>query len=225
MENKKLRGILVCLLFFLSKYIQKFYSYLLKIDINKITANQAIYLSLYATLTILLIYILIYKEDIKKDMKKFKNNLWESLNNGLGAWFMGFVFMFMANTFITSFFSITSGNENIVRAMIKINPSIMLLYAGILAPINEELVFRKAIRDIMGDKYKVLFIIISGLIFGYLHVTNLDVNIYNILFIIPYGILGMALAYTYRETDSIITPILIHMFHNIAVTLFVIFLV
>ena len=225
MENKKLRGILVCLLFFLSKYIQKFYSYLLKIDINKITANQAIYLSLYATLTILLIYLLLYKEDIQKDMKKFKNNLWESLNNGLGAWFMGFVFMFMANTFITSFFSITSGNENIVRAMIKINPSIMLLYAGILAPINEELVFRKAIRDIMGDKYKVLFIIISGLIFGYLHVTNLDVNIYNILFIIPYGILGMALAYTYRETDSIITPILIHMFHNIAVNLFVIFLV
>ena len=56
---------------------------------------------------------------------------------------------------------------------------------------------------------------ISGLLFGLAHVIG-QTNIWtDWLYVIPYGVLGCSFAASYSDTDTIFTPILFHMIHNI----------
>jgi len=80
----------------------------------------------------------------------------------------------------------------------------------------EELVFRKAFKDAIKNKW--LFIIISGLIFGGMHVVGSYTTITDLLFIIPYSCLGFAFAAAYYNTDTIFTSITLHMIHNTILT-------
>ena len=105
--------------------------------------------------------------------------------------------------------------------MIVALPSVMLLNAGIVAPIIEELIFRKAFRDAIKGKWP--FILISGLVFGLMHVLGNVSNWVDVLYIIPYGALGSAFAMSYYKTDTVFTPIAFHMFHNIVLVLVSIF--
>ena len=74
-----------------------------------------------------------------------------------------------------------SENEKLVQKMIESMPAVMLLNAGILAPFNEEMTFRKAFRNVFTNKW--LFALSSGLIFGFLHVVESA----QYLYILPYG--------------------------------------
>ena len=105
-----------------------------------------------------------------------------------------------------------AGNEMQVREYINKYPLYMIYSSIIFAPLIEELIFRKTIKKIF--KYKYLFIIISGLIFGILHISNFkDIN--EILFSIPYIIMGIDFAYIYYKTDNIFTTISFHLLHNL----------
>ena len=86
-----------------------------------------------------------------------------------------------------------------------------MLLTTIFAPINEEIIFRKSIQDCLKNKW--VFIIVSGLIFGYLHVLGSE-SLYDFLYIIPYGSLGAAFAYLLSKTDNIYVTILMHLIHN-----------
>ena len=100
-------------------------------------------------------------------------------------------------------------------------PLVMLLNAGIIAPIIEELIFRKAFKDAIKSKWK--FIIVSSLVFGLMHVISATTWI-DLIFFIPYSCLGMAFAYIYTETDSVFPSILVHAFHNTTLIIFSIIL-
>ena len=100
--------------------------------------------------------------------------------------------------------------------MISALPWAMLIDAGLLAPFTEEIVFRKSFRNVFG-KGK-LFVLLSGLVFGGLHVISAT-NPIGYLYIIPYSCLGIAFALMYNKTDSIYASIFMHMFHNTVLTL------
>ena len=63
----------------------------------------------------------------------------------------------------------------------------MLFNTSILAPLIEEITFRKAFRDIIDTKW--LFIIISGVVLGGLHVITSIRNAYDFLYLLPYKII------------------------------------
>ena len=65
-------------------------------------------------------------------------------------------------------------------------------------------------------KNKHLFSIITGTIFGFIHIiTSLSLkNPLNILLLVPYSAMGVALGYSYKETDNIFTSLSMHMIHN-----------
>ena len=63
-------------------------------------------------------------------------------------------------------------------------------------------------------KNKYVFIILSGLIFGILHISDYT-NATEILFGIPYVIMGIDFAYIYYKTDNIFTTMSYHMMHNL----------
>ncbi len=81
-----------------------------------------------------------------------------------------------------------------------------ILYTGIIAPILEELFFRKFLIDRLNGVGDLLVIMTSGLFFGLFH-GNIDQFFYATL-------LGMFLAYVYRITGDIRYPIFIHAIVN-----------
>ena len=77
----------------------------------------------------------------------------------------------------------------------------------------EELVFRMGFKKIFKNKY--LFILISGLVFGGLHVIGNINTPYDYLFLLPYCLPGIILAYVYYISDNIFASLGIHFIHNL----------
>ena len=82
----------------------------------------------------------------------------------------------------------------------------------IAAPIIEELITRKTFKEVFSNQY--VYIIVSGLIFGSLHLLSAT-NITEILYVIPYSALGCAFAKIYYNTDNLWTNIFFHSLHNL----------
>lgn len=101
----------------------------------------------------------------------------------------------------------TSNNEEAVNTIFKLAPFYMTFSAVIYAPIVEELTFRESIRKFISNKW--IGIIVSGLLFGLLHVIGGD-----FLFIFAYAVMGIFFSYILYDSDNIWVPISFHFLHN-----------
>lgn len=175
---------------------------------------------LLADIIIAGILIFIYKKDFKKDYqnlnKSFKNLFFTTIK----VWLLGLVFMIVINNIINLFTTNISSNESINRVVL----SELTIYAiptmVIIGPICEEILFRLSFKKIF--KNDILYIILSGIVFGYLHVfgeTGLE-----LLYIISYGALGSAFAYLYVKTKNILCPIMAHIMHNLLCIIIILFI-
>ncbi len=121
--------------------------------------------------------------------------------------------MFVSNLIITiAIPGAMAKNQEAVVEIFKVAPLYMYISAVIISPLLEELIFRLSIRNVF--KKDLLFIIISGLVFGIAHVAGSFENWYDLLYIIPYSIPGFAFAYTYTKTKNIFVPVGLHLIHN-----------
>ena len=95
---------------------------------------------------------------------------------------------------------------------------------SILAPLVEEIVFRKTINTIINNKW--IGAIISGILFGMAHImVNLTSNTFNVtdlLYILPYAALGINFYLMDCEVKSTFGSIVIHGMHNFATGLLLI---
>ncbi len=207
------KSIIVLILFFFSSYFRYIPIYLFKLNFNKLSNFQKIELSLFSNICLIIILFIIYRKELVNEWKIFKKNIREDIDIGFKYWFIGFLVMAISNVIITFVFkNAQANNEQQVQKLIDYAPFIMLISAGIAAPIYEEITFRKAFKNIIKNKY--LFILISGIVFGSLHVITQVNTITDLLYIIPYSSLGIALAGMYQKTDTIYTSITMHMLHN-----------
>lgn len=210
-----LKGILIFILFCFSSLFQLIPITLFNI---KRTTSNSIILSTFSNICLLIILIIIYRRELIKEFKLFKKNLLENLDTGIKYWLIGLLVMMISNIIITYILGLNQAqNEQAVQKMINKMPIMMLITAGFIAPITEEITFRKTFKNTFLNKY--LFIILSGLVFGSMHVITSYSNPLELLYIIPYGSLGMAFAAMYYKTDTIYTSISIHMLHNTILTL------
>ena len=60
----------------------------------------------------------------------------------------------------------------------------------------------------------ILFILLSGLVFGSMHVIGTCEHLIDLLFIIPYSIPGFIFAYCHVKSKNIFVPISLHLIHN-----------
>ena len=109
-----------------------------------------------------------------------------------------------------------SGNETSIRSLLDQFPIYMVFSAVVFAPIVEEIIFRKTVKNVFDKKY--LYIILSGLIFGALHISDYS-NFNEILLGIPYVIMGIDFAYIYYKSNNIFTTITLHSIHNLLLVL------
>lgn len=220
--KKIIQSILVFILFYYSSYLQLIPILLFNMDIEKLTSTQNICLSLFSNIVLLLILCKIYWKELKAEWINFRKNSLQNMDAAFRYWFLGLVGMAVSNIILN--FVLNAGgatNEKMVQEMITTLPILMLINAGIIAPIIEELTFRKAFKNAFQNKW--VFILSSGLIFGGLHVITSFSTPLELLYIIPYSSLGISFAYMYYKTNTIYTSISMHIIHNTVLTLLSIF--
>ena len=98
-------------------------------------------------------------------------------------------------------------NDVITDVMSDVHPLVALLCAGIIAPVAEELFFRKAIIDRLSGFHPMDAIVFSALLFGFIHG-----NVTQFLYAFPLGVL---LGIVYWRTKNIRYTILLHMALNL----------
>ena len=231
-ENRKLeviKGIIVFLLYFVLSYSVTLPFKWLNIDYTTLSlAIKQAYLIIY-NLFIVLLFLFIYRKDLKKEWQDFKLNYKKYFKENIKYWFFALAIMYASNLGIALLKYIVTGNpgiagnEEAIRETLTKAPVYTYIIAAFFAPIMEELTFRKSLRKIFNNK--IIFIVISSLIFGGLHVFTEGMTTIDILYLIPYCAPGVAFAYILVKTDNIFNTMSLHLIHNtILITLQVILL-
>ena len=108
-----------------------------------------------------------------------------------------------------------SANEELINSILLSNAALpMIISVVLLAPIAEELLFRKILFGVSEKTFKlkpIFSIIISTLIFSFIHVTDLASLVYIFQYI-PLAAVMCAL-YSYFK-NNIYASILLHMANN-----------
>ena len=160
-----------------------------------------------------ILLVLLYKNDLKKDLKNYKENFIDNLDKYIKLYMLALILMSVTDTIITAITGTElSNNEQAVRSIADTLPIYSVLSVCICAPIIEELIYRKTIKNIFINK--TLAIIASGLIFGLARVVGTYQSLQDLLYIIPYGSFGAVFMYIFIDSKNIWSTITIHFMHN-----------
>lgn len=205
-------NIIICILSFLIFYYAPSIFYTISYLICK---NQMISEIIGRTFAIILIACLYYK-DLKRELKELKNKIASKIGTSFKYYGIGLGIMIFSNLILLIIFKDISTNETQVRELLLANPLPMMFTISILAPLSEELTFRKSLSPLFKNKW--LFALVSGLLFGLGHLmvdfTSGNFQIYRLLYLIPYGSLGFVFALMNRENKTTFSSISIHCLHN-----------
>lgn len=220
MKNKVLNifktvGIIMLMLFWPTVIFAVF-----NVDLATVSdKNYVIYYTI-SSLTLSGILIWIYRKEFFRDFRSYFSNFGKNFEVSFKYWLVGFGVMYASNLFITFVLNKElAGNEETVRGYLNVMPFVMNFNAVICAPVSEEITFRKSFKDIFPNKW--LFALMSGLVFGLLHVASYIGTFSDFIYIIPYGALGFVFALLYYKTDNIFSSITVHSMHNLLATLLV----
>ncbi len=208
-----LYGLLGIFLYFLLYSIEGLPFALVHVDPNSLpTFIKVTYLVAYEILMIA-IMLLLYYNLFKKDLADMKKNHKKYYSKYFKYYLIAFAIMMISNlTIVLLLNKDISTNETLIRDTFKISPFYIYFSGIIFAPIVEETVFRGCVRKILTNKY--LYVIVSGLLFGFAHISGYITGVSDLLYLIPYSSLGIAFAYIYYKTDNIFTSMGLHFMHN-----------
>ena len=212
MKEKTINVVKCIFLFILFFTISAIPVLIFRIDINNFNDLDKVIYSLSCSLLFLSIIMLCYKKTLIKDFKPYFKNFGKNFENSFKYYLVGVGVMIFSNLIITLLFQgDLSTNETTVRSYINASPLLMAIDISFYAPLAEELLFRKSVRDVVKNKW--LYIFISGFIFGGMHVIGTE-GLIGLLYLIPYCSLGFTFAYIYAKTDNIYSSIMLHFMHN-----------
>ena len=106
--------------------------------------------------------------------------------------------------------------------MIISSPLVYGITLILLSPLLEEIVFRMAFKDIFNG---LSFILISGIVFGSIHVIFSITSLLDLLYLIPYCSLGIIFGIIYNKTDNLSYTYIIHLLHNLLTSIIILVLV
>lgn len=154
--------------------------------------------------------------ELKRDFIAFKNNLKLYLSNMLPRFGIISVLYLICSISVVA---ISGSLPNNQQALLSLPLYLTAFLAIVIGPLTEELMFRGFIKKFI--KNDILFIIISSLVFGGLHVLSAD-SLQQLLFIIPYSVLGFAFSLNYVKTKNIVSNIFLHCAWNTMAVILVI---
>lgn len=164
--------------------------------------------------------------DIKKSNKKKKiYNIILALCGCVLLYYSSYFFTFIANK-ITGQENSVSTNQSSFENMILNGYGIIVFFAVfLLAPVSEELVYRKSIFKIF-ERFNVKWfipIIVSALIFAIPHMTSTKMSVVWPIYLLSYLTSGLILSFVYHFSNkNIYVSILCHMLNNLVAFLLII---
>ena len=185
--------------------------YLIGIDFQNLTNFEFVILESIKYLFFIILLFIMHRKYLIEKWSDFKKNFVKYFQISFKDWLCGLAIMLFANMIISDYISGLGENENAVQNLISTIPAFALIMTTIFAPITEELIFRKTLKDCFNNP--IIYMIFSGLIFGFIHVMGSS-NPLEYLLIISYGALGFMFARTLNKTDNIYCTIMMHMIHN-----------
>lgn len=172
--------------------------------------------------------ILCFKQ-LVTDIKSFKKQYLLRILMGYGLIFGANIFSNILLTLLGA--NTISTNEQGIQSLLSTNVNITLLFIAtvILAPIVEELVFRKSFFNVFKDK--TLALLISSIMFGLIHVILPTIDVITLCLkdqavfveilleliqIIPYATMGIVIGITYLMSNkNVYTTIGLHAMNNL----------
>ena len=151
-------------------------------------------------------------KDLIKEFKIYIKNFKKNIPIMLKYYILGILIMIISNLFISMIIGEVSSNESAVRENLFAFPVYTMLSIMIVAPLSEELVFRKSISPLIKNKW--IYAVVCGLLFGGAHLLAGEFKLINLLYLIPYGSLGFVFALMNRETKTTFSSITMHCIHN-----------
>ena len=206
-------GIGVFILYFIYNYFNAIPLELLGIDITKLNLLSKVLYMLTTELLFIIVLFIIYRKTFINNFKSFIKNFKNNIKEYIQYWACAFGLMILTNLIIVTLFpNSMATNQESINSIFSKAPIYMIISAVLFAPIVEETVFRLSIRNIFkNDKF---FILISGFVFGALHVVSSFNNFIDLIYILPYSIPGFFFAYALVKSKNIFVPISLHLFHN-----------
>lgn len=188
----------------------------------------------------LVIILLLAKPFLIQDLHHSRYNtkkFFIFIGQGILIYYLGNVI----SNILSELIGLTGDSENqktIVALLQSKYVAIVLLTTVILAPLIEEIVFRKAFFDLLSKKTKmnsITIIVVSGISFAMIHFVmaildillseqGLGALLSELIYIVPYFISGLVLGYIYEKSErNILVPITIHMLNNILSAILILF--
>ncbi len=207
-----LKGAAVIFIYFFFSFFQTLPFTLLHINTNELPTVIKIIYTLAVELLMMSIIFYIFEKEYKAAFQDIKKNHLKYFNQNLKYYIIGLIVMMVANLLINLLGGGLSNNETAIRNEFTALPIYTFISAVILAPLLEESVFRLSFRAIF--KNDVLFIIVSSLVFGGLHLLTTPINELFPLYLLSYSCCGIAFAYMLKKTNNIFVSTFFHFMHN-----------
>ena len=169
--------------------------------------------SIMIYLSIFIIMISVFFKQLVHDFKIFKEYFREYMSLTLKTWGKSLILMMIFGIILQLITNTTqSNNQQTLQKLFNSYPILVVFLSVIYAPLAEELMFRGVFRKFIKSKY--LFIIISGVAFGLLHVIDDSKTLAEFSYVIVYSTLGMFLASLYYKTNNLFSNISFHFLQN-----------
>ncbi len=154
----------------------------------------------------LFVLVFLYFGDIKSEFKDFKKHFFKNILLCFGIFICCFLIVIIGNNLT---FLITNVKNANTISLIFPNMKSLLFYTLfvmiIYTPIVESIIFNKAIGNLI--KNRILFVIVSGVLFGIMQV-GIDFNNPSVIISsIPYMIVGMLITTMYVKKKNIFFPV------------------
>ncbi len=217
MKNKYIKnafiGFLAIFIYFTFSYLQLGLLQLLGIDYDNISLHAKVFYLIGTEIIEMFLIIFLFRKKLKEDVRDLKKNHETYFKKYFKYWLLILAIMMISNIlimFITE--NQTAGNEEAFRNVLT-KSMVYAYFSGVIyAPIIEELIFRRSIRNII--PIDAVFILVSGLVFGGLHVVTGYSGPLDLLYLIPYCAPGFIFAYILAKTDNVLVSASIHFMHN-----------
>lgn len=195
------------------------YSYIIQTILNTVGITDSILCMFIADVCFFAFVIILYKNTITENIKKFfhEYTLWKKVKIILG----GFLCLFIVNmigAMLTSLIIPSSlaldDNTEAIYSLSKISIGYTLFKTVLFSIIAEELVFKKAVRDVISDN--TLFVIVSSVIYGLVNIAYSNFSVVTITDFIQCFLFSTILSYIYvKYEDNIIVVMFVKFAYNL----------
>ena len=173
-------------------------------------------------LFLFLITIAVSLKSLIRDAKDYFKNFRKYFPFVIKRYFIMLFFAFLAALVVLLItHNGVSNNQQLVNEMLNKKPFYAFVLSVIYAPLIEECIFRLNLKKVITNK--IVFIIISGILFGLGHVVNSSASILDFVPVLQYSVLGICLAKAYSDTNNILVSISMHFIQNFLAALLVLF--